>query len=167
MRKDMRKVVFSVCFLLLSSFTLAQTKTMSGTLRCAKDTIEHVIPVGDHPNHSLGVSQGNCTWIRPWQIAGVPAKDGIATGTVDADGDVAHTSGVYVDNMKNGDKAVYHIWATVITKNGQAQVTSHKWQLVEGTGKLKGFKGQGTCNVTLNSDDSADYQCTGAYIVPK
>ena len=166
--RHMSKVVFSVCLLLLSSFTLAQTKTkMSGTLKCGKDTIEHMIPVGDHPNHSLGMSQGNCTWTKPWKIAGLTAKDGMATGTVDADGDVAHTRGIYVDTMENGDKAVYHIRATVITKNGQAQITGHKWHLIEGTGKLKGFKGQGACKVTLNPDDSADYQCTGAYTVPK
>ena len=159
----MKKNMFTACLvLLLASFALAQTK-MAGTLKCGKDTDDHMIAVGDRPNHSLGVTQGKCTWTEPWKIAGVAAKEGTGVSTVDADGGVSHNTGIYVDTMENGDKAIYHYGATITTKDGKAEVTGHHWQLVEGTGKLKGVKGQGTCKVTANADGSADYHCSGTY----
>src|SRR5712692_9966198 len=163
----MRKAVFSLClFFLLTSIAVAQTK-ISGTVKCGKSTIEHMVPVGARGNQSLGVTQGNCTWTKAWKIDGVAAKEGTGTSRVDADGDVAHNSGIYVDTMENGDKAIYHFQSTATTKNGQTQISGHKWQLEEGTGKLKGVKGQGTCKVTATPDGSQMYECTGEYTAAK
>lgn len=163
----MKKPLLSVClFFLVASLALAQTK-ISGTAKCGKNTVEHMVPVGDHPNHSLGVTQGNCTWTKPWKIEGVASKEGTGTSRVDTDGDVAHNSGIYVDTMENGDKAIYHFQYSATTKNGQTKITDHHWQLVEGTGKLKGVKGQGTCKATANPDGTAEYECTGEFTAAK
>ena len=100
-----------------------------------------MIPAGDHPNHSLGVTQGKCTWTKPWEIAGIASKEGVGTGLQEVDGNKVRTHGVYVDTMANGDQAHYRVEFTGTTNNGQLQITAHKWQLVGGTGKLKGTKG--------------------------
>jgi hypothetical protein len=159
----MRKVMLLAgLFILLTSLALAQTK-ISGSLKCGKDTAEHMLPVGDNPNHSFGLTQGNCTWTKAWKIDGVAAKGGTGTATVDTNGDVSKSSGVYVDDMENGDKAIYHYSFTATKKGDQAQISGHHWQLVSGTGKLKGVKGQGTCKATPTADGGADYECMGTY----
>jgi len=163
----MRKAAFSVClFFLLTALAVAQTK-ISGTVKCGKNSIEQIVPVGDQPGHSFGVTQGSCTWTKAWKIEGVAAKEGMGTSRVEANGDVAHNNGVYVDTMENGDKAIYHFQFTATTKNGQTQISGHKWQLMEGTGKLKGVKGQGTCKATATPDGGAMYECAGEYMAAK
>jgi hypothetical protein len=162
----MQKALFVVCLsCLLTSLAVAQTK-ISGTFKCGKATTEQKIPVGDHPDHFFGVSQGSCTSTKPWTVAGVASKAGVGTSTLEANGEVAKTRGVYVDSMENGDKAIYRVEATVTTKDAQVQVTGHKWQLVEGTGKLKGVKGQGTCKASGTADE-VTYECEGEYTLPK
>ena len=162
----MRKALF-VVFLscLLTSLALAQTK-ISSTIKCDKASIQHMVPVGDRENHSYGVSQGSCTPTKPWTIAGVAAKTAEGTSALDVDGDVTKNHGVYIETMENGDKAFYHYELTATTKDGQMHVTAHKWQLVGGTGKLKGAKGQGTCKGS-GTADSMTYECQGEYTLPK
>ena len=162
----MRKILFVICmFSLLTSLAAAQTKIAS-TIKCGKSSIEHMVPVGDHPNHSFGVSQGSCTSSKPWTIAGVAGKEGVGTSTVEADGDVAKSRGVYVETMANGDKGHYRYELASTTKDGQIQISGHHWQLVGGTGKLKGVKGQGTCTGS-GTADSMTYECEGEYTLPK
>ena len=162
----MRKALFVVCLsCLLTSLAVAQTK-ISGTFTCGKSSIQQLAPAGDRPNHSFGVTQASCTSTKPWSIAGVASKEGVGTDTLEANGDVAKSRGVYVDTMENGDKAIYRVEATVTTKDAQVQVTGHKWQLVEGTGKLKGVKGQGTCKASGTADE-VTYECEGEYTLPK
>ena len=162
----MQKALFVLCLsCLLTSLVGAQTK-ISSTIKCTKASIEHMVPVGDHPNHVFGVTQGSCTSSKPWTIAGVAAKDAVGTSALDVDGDVTKNRGVYVETMENGDKGVYHYELTAATKDGQVKVTAHKWQLVGGTGKLKGVKGQGTCTGS-GTADSMTYECEGEYTLPK
>ncbi len=163
----MRRAVFLAClFFLVAPLAVAQTK-ISGTDQCGKNTIEHMVPVGDHPNHSFGVTQAKCAWTKPWEIAGTASKGGVGTAQQEVDGDKAKGHGIYVDTMANGDQAHYRYEFTGTTKNGQLQITAHKWQLVEGTGKLKGVKGHGTCKVTSTADGGATYDCQGEYTLPK
>jgi hypothetical protein len=163
----MRKALFAVCLsCLLTHLAVAQTK-MSGTIKCGKSSIKHMVPVGDHPNHFLGVKQVSCTWSKPWMIAGIASKEGVGTSTLEAEGELANTRGLYVDTMANGDKAHYLVESSVTTKDGHVQVTGHKWQLVEGTGKLKGAKGQGTCTGSGTTDRGVTYECEGEYTLPQ
>ena len=163
----MRKTLYLVCFAcLLTSLAVAQTK-MSGTIKCGKSSIEHMVPVGDHPDHFFGVTQANCSWSKPWTVADVASKEGTGTGVVEANGEIGKAHGVYVDTMANGDKAHYRYESTSTTKNGQIQINEHKWQLVEGTGKLKGVKGHGTCKGSGTTDGGVTYECEGEYTSPK
>ena len=163
----MRRALFLVgLFFLVAPLALAQTK-ISGTCQCSKSSIEHMIPAGDHPNHSLGVTQGKCTWPKPWLIAGIASKEGVATGLQEVDGNKVKNHGVYVDTMANGDQVHYRYEITATAKNGQLQITGHKWQIVGGTGKFKGIKGQGTCKGTPTADGGVTYESRGEYTLPK
>lgn len=164
--KVMQKPLFVVCaFCLLTSLAVAQTK-MSSTITCGKNTIQQMVPVGDRPNHSFGVTQGNCTATKPWKVAGVDGKEGVGTNIVEVDGAVTKSRGVYVETMANGDQAHYRYEAASTTKDGQMHIDEHKWQLVAGTGKLKGVKGHGTCKGG-GTVDSVAYECEGEYTLPK
>ena len=162
----MHKALLLVCLsCLVTSLAVAKTK-MSSTIKCGKASIEQMVPAGDRPNHSFGVTQASCTSSKPWTIAGVAGKEGVGTSSVEADGDVSKSHGVYVETMENGDKAYYHYEATSTTKDGQVQISGHKWQLEGGTGKLQGAKGQGTCKGS-GTADSVTYECEGEYSVSK
>ena len=162
----MNKALLVVCVsCLMTSLAVAQTK-MSTTVKCAKSSIEQMVPVGDRPNHSFGVTQGSCTSSKPWTIAGVAGKEGVGTSSVEADGAVAKSHGVYVETMANGDKAFYRYELTSTTKDGQVQISGHRWQLEGGTGKLQGAKGKGTCKGS-GTADSMTYECEGEYTTPK
>jgi hypothetical protein len=161
----MHKALLVVCLSCLVASVAAQTK-ISSTIKCAKSSIEQMAPVGDRPNHSFGVTQGSCTSSKPWTIAGVAGKEGVGTSTVEAEGAVSRSHGVYVETMENGDKAYYHFAVTATTKDGQIQISGHKWQLEGGTGKLKGVKGQGTCKGS-GTADSMTYECEGEYTAAK
>jgi hypothetical protein len=163
----MKTVLFMLSlFCLLTSLAVAQTK-MSGTAKCGKPSIQQMVPAGDHPNHSFGVTQGSCTWTKPMMIAGVASKEGVGVSTVEADGEVSRSRGVYVDTMENGDKAHYRFESSATAKDGQVKLTSHKWQLMGGTGKLKGVKGQGTCTGGGAADGDVTYECEGEYTAEK
>lgn len=162
----MRRASLLVClFFLVAPLAAAQTK-ISGICQCSKNSLENMVPAGDHPNHSLGVTQGKCTWTKPWVIAGIPAKEGVATGLQEVDGNQAKNQGVYVDTMGNGDQVYFRYEVTSTTKNGQLEITGHKWQIVGGTGKFKGIKGQGTCKGTPTADGGVSYESQGEYTLP-
>ena len=164
----MRKILLLAGLLLLvSPFAEAQTK-MSGVLLCAPLNPVHTLNIGDHPGHAYAVAQGTCTWTQPWEIAGIKNANGVGTQLHEINGDTTKVHGTYVDTMANGDKAFYAFSFTLVTKAGVSQVMNHKWQLVGGTGKLKGAKGQGICTATpAGPDGSTNYACSGEYTSPK
>jgi hypothetical protein len=163
----MQRALLVVCLsCLLTSLAGAQTK-MSSTIKCGKYSVEQMVPAGDHPNHSFGVEQGSCTSSKPWTIAGLAGKEGVGASTSEVNGAVTRSRGVYVETMENGDKAHYRYELTATTKDGQVQITGHKWQLVGGTGKLKGAKGQGTCTGSGTAEAGVTYECEGEYTSPK
>ncbi len=163
----MRRALLLVgLFFLVAPLAVAQTK-ISGICQCSKNSIEQMVPAGDHPNHSLGVTQGKCTWTKPLVIEGVPSKEGVATGLQEVDGDNIKNHGVYVETMANGDQVHMRYEVTGTTKNGQLEITGHKWQIVGGTGKFKGIKGQGACKGTPTADGGVTYESQGEYTLPK
>jgi hypothetical protein len=93
----MHRTLLVVCLsCLVTSLAVAQTK-MSSTIKCGKPSVEQMVPVGDRPDHSFGVTQGSCTSSKPWTIAGVAGKEGVGTSSVEANGAVAKSHGVYVE----------------------------------------------------------------------
>ncbi len=153
-------------FFLVAPLAVGQTK-ISGTCHCSKNTFEQMVPAGDHPNHSLGVTQGKCTYTKPWVIEGIAQMEGVATGLQEMDGDSIKGHGVYVDTMANGDQVHLRYEVTGTTKNGQLQTTGLKWEIVGGTGKFTGIKGQGACKGTPTADGGVTYESRGEYTLPK
>jgi len=136
---------------------------ISGTLVCAPPHQEHVLPVEGRPHHSYAVNQTKCTWTKPWEIGGVASVEGVGTGVAEDHGNWSHSSGTYVDTMANGDKVYYSYEYKTASKDGKTQISGHEWELLGGTGKLKGVKGKGSCEATPQEDGKVVYECQGKY----
>ena len=135
----MKKMCLVLCFVcLLSSVALAQGTT-NVQWKCDKPSVQHSIPVGDKPGHAYVIEQINCTSIK---------------------GDIA---GEFVESMENGDKNVYKYEFSGTTKNGAFESGTNKWSLLEGGGKMKGGKANGTCKAKANPDQSTSFDCMGTY----
>lgn len=165
----MKVKTFFLCVIVfaLAAAASAQTK-ISGTAQCGKPDKEYTIQVGDRPNHSFSISQGKCTWTKPFEIAGTQNKEIVGTGFAEISGNTSRSHGYDVDTMANGDKAYYREEVTMTLKDGVPQSGEVKWTFIRGTGKLKGIKGKGTCKLTsAAADGSATYECEGEYELPK
>lgn len=121
----------------------AQTK-VSGTEQCSKPDPQHMIPVGDRPDHSLGVEQSKCTWTKPLEIGGDKSKDGVSTGTSDISGNTVRARGFHVATMESGDKFFVWYQGSGTVKDGALVAQKGNWGFTGGSGKLKGIKGKGT-----------------------
>ena len=152
-------VVVSLLLLALPVLAGSQTR-ISGTTQCTKSDPEHMIEVGDRPNHAFSIGRQKCTWIKSFEIGGTEAKEDISTFFSEISGDSARDQGFAVGTMANGDN--YHVrWeGTTTFKDGVPQSTEGKWRYVGGTGRLKGLSGQGTYkgNGTTTFDIEGEYQ---------
>jgi hypothetical protein len=149
-----------VCFAAVAAS--GQTK-ISGTAQCGKADPQHMIPVGDRPDHTLGVAQAKCTWTKPMEIEGAKSKDGVSTLTNDISGDTARAHGFHVSTMDSGDKFFVWYQETATMKDGALVSSKGTWGFTGGSGKLKGIKGKGTYTCTPSGDGSScevegDYQ---------
>ncbi len=140
-----------VCF--AAAAAAAQTK-VSGTVQCGKPDPQHLIPVGDLPDHSLGVEQVKCTYTKPMEIEGAKSKDGVSTATDDINGNTVRTHGFHVATMDSGDKFFVWYLAAGETKDGALQ-SKGTWGFTGGSGKLKGIKGKGTFTCSPSGDGVA------------
>ncbi len=138
-------------------------KRMSGTTVCSPPSQEHALPVEGRPHHSYVVNQVKCTWTKPWVVRGLASTEGVGTGVVEDHGGVSFSSGTFVDTMENGDRGYYDYSFKTTTKDGKPNISGHKWVLLGGTGKLKGAKGKGSCEATLQEDGKVVYECQGKY----
>jgi hypothetical protein len=162
MKKKTCLVLCLVC--LISSIALAQGKT-NVQWKCDKPSVQHSIPVGDKPGHAYVVEQINCTSIKG-DIAGNKMKSGIGTEFVNLKGDAMTGHGEFIESMENGDKNVYKYEFSGTTKDGAFESGSNKWSLIEGGGKMKGGKANGTCKAKGNPDQSTSFDCMGTYTPP-
>lgn len=152
-----------VCF--AAATAGAQTK-VTGTAQCGKPDPQHLIPVGDRPDHSLGVEQIKCTWTKPMEIEGAKSKDGVSTATDDISGSTVRTRGFHVSTMDSGDKFFVWYQGTGAVKEGVLQSQKGNWGFTGGSGKLKGIKGKGTYTCT-SSGDGVSCDIEGEYQVAK
>ena len=143
----------------------AQTK-VSGTVQCGKPDPRQIIPVGDRPDHSLGVEQLKCTWTKPMEIEGAKSTEGVATATNDFSGNTFRNRGFHVVTMDSGDK--YFVWylGTGELKDGALLSEKGTWGFTGGSGKLKGIKGKGTFTCAP-SGDSIACEVEGEYQLAK
>ena len=153
---------------ILAAATIAGAQVkVSGTSRCGKPDAQHMVEVGDAPNHSFSISQGKCAWTKPFDIDGVQNKEGLDTSFSESTGNRARVRGFFLDTMANGDKGHYRYEATGTLKDGMFQTAEAKWTLAGGTGKLKGAKGKGTCKGKGESDGTVNWECEGELVLAK
>jgi hypothetical protein len=150
---------------LWSASVLAQTKT-AGSNVCGKPDPSHVLPVGDRPDHSLGVEQMKCTWPKPFEIGTDKAKESAVTETMEVTGDKTRVRGVHVVTMESGDKVFISYQGSGTSKDGKPVGAQGTWSFSGGTGKLKGIKGKGTYSCAASGDS---FGCSGEgdYELPK
>lgn len=145
----------------------AQTKVL-GSAQCGKVDQEHLIPVGDRPNHSFSIAQGKCTYTKPFEISGTQSKESLYTTIGEISGDTSRYRGYFVDVMANGDKAYYRFEGIQTVKDGIPQSGKDTWTLIRGTGKLKGLKGKGTGTLkTAAADGNTTWDVENEFELPK
>jgi len=162
----MHKALFVVCSMCLSaSLAMAQGKVDS-QWNCGKPTSGNSIDVGDQPGHAYAISQFNCTAAKG-EVEGVKEKEGMGTQFDDVKGNASRYHGVFVDTLANGDKLYVSYTGTATMEKGQVQSASDTWSVTNGTGKVKGAKGKGTCKGKGNPDGYTTFECEGEYTLAK
>lgn len=163
----MRRLSF-VSFLMFvtASSVVAQVKVSGGGV-CAKPDPSYSIQAPDRPAHIFSLGQYQCTWKKPFEIAGTKSKEGPDIIFVEIQGNNGDWREFYVDTTDTGDKGYYRLHGTATFKDGALQDLRGKWTLNGGTGKLKGIKGSGTCTGKGEADGGVSYECEGQYWAPK
>lgn len=157
-----RFFMISAALLLCSTAANSQTK-VTGTAQCAKPDPQQVLPVGDRPDHMLGIAQIKCTYTKPMEIGGDKSKDGVSTETSDISGNTSHPRGFHVATMESGDKVFFSYQGTATSKENALVELKGTWVMNGGSGKMKGIKGKGTVTCKpegdgLSCDVEGEYQ---------
>jgi hypothetical protein len=122
----------------------AVAEKFTAKCECGKSDPEHVLPAGDRPDHNLGVEAAKCSWPTPLEIAGDKTKDSVATQVDDISGNKIHFHGVNELTMQSGDKVALPYQGSGVSKDNHESRSKGTFTFADGTGKLKGIKGQGT-----------------------
>ena len=157
-----RFLCLSVLFTVAAAATPAQTKhDFSG--KCAKPDVIQTIPAGDKEGHAFLLQQGKCE-TTSGEVGGAKSKEGAFSEHGEATGTRTKGWGVYTETYDSGDK-VFYSYETMGTTSKEGAFTSggNKYQIIGGTGKMKGIKGSGSCKLTGNAAGGLDYACTGDY----
>lgn len=150
---------------LAAPIAVGQTK-ITGTESCGFPTSQQALKVGDQPNHVMGIDQANCTWPKPFEIAGVEVKESLITESGDSNGTTSRVRGYEISTMANGDKSHVRYQGSIVLKDGVAQTGGGMWSFFGGTGKLKGIKGKGTWKCTY-ARTSSTCEIEGEYELAK
>lgn len=144
---------FMICAAVLfcAAAAAAQTK-VSGTAQCGKPDPQQVLPVGDRPDHMLGIAQIKCTYTKPMEIGGDKSKDGVSTETSDISGNTSRPHGFHVVTMESGDRVFFSYQGTATTKDNALVELKGNWGMNGGSGKMKGIKGKGTFTCAPSGD---------------
>ena len=159
----MRRFFITAAAVCLSAAAASAQTKISATAQCGAPDPQHMIPVGDKADHSMGVAQFKCTYTKPWEIAGDKPKEGVNTETIDTIGNTSRARGVHVATTEGGDK-FFVSYQGMATSNGTAFTGAKgNWGFSGGTGKLKGIKGKGTytcapANDALSCEIEGEYQ---------
>ena len=156
----------SLIVLALATGAGAQNK-LSGTAQCSKPDPQHMVQVGDRPNHSFMLSQSKCTWSKPYETAGIEGKETLTTAFDEISGNGSSTRGFFFNTMANGDKQYGRYQGKATLKDGMPQSLEGTWSSSGGTGKFKGMKGKGTYKAKGNPDGTVTYEIESEYELPK
>ena len=161
----MHRILMAIAVVCFAATTAAAQTKITGTVQCGKPDPQHVIPVGDRPDHNLGVEQSKCTYTKPMEIGGAKSTEGVSTATNDISGNTVRTRGFHVATMDSGDKFFVWYQATGEVKEGALQGKG-TWGFTGGSGKLKGIKGKGTYTCAP-SGDAVACEVEGEYQLAK
>lgn len=162
----MRRFFIASVVACLSATVVAPQTKVTGTAQCGKPDPQHILPVGDRPDHNLAAEQFKCTWTKPLEIEGDKAKDGVSTETADVSGNTSRARGFHVTTMESSDKFFCWYQGTGTSKDGAPVEVKGKWGFTGGSGKLKGIKGEGTYYCTP-SGDGLSCEIEGTYTLAK
>jgi hypothetical protein len=109
----------------------------------------------------FSVAQGKCT--TKGETAGATSKSAEYSEHRDVTATRMKAWGVYIETYDSGDKIIYNYQLAVAVKDGAPGTGKGTYQIISGTGKLKGIKGSGTCMYSPGADASVAYACTGDY----
>lgn len=128
---------------------------ITGTLQFGNPDVQQMVPVGDRPDHSLGVAQRKGTWTKVNDIGGDKSKEGTSTETDDVLGNRVRARGVHVTTMESGDKYFVAFQGNGTLKDGVLQSEKGTWNFTGGTGKLAHITGKGTFTCAPSGDGTA------------
>jgi len=152
---------------LAATAVVAQTK-FTAAVACGKADPQHVLAVGDRPEHSLTVYQQQCAWTKPIEIGADQYPDGVSTAMAQISGNKMQVHGFHVATLQSGDKATasFQMMQT-LSKDGGLTEGKGSSAYTAGTGKLKGIKGKGTVTCAPAADGGATCMVDGDYQLPK
>jgi len=151
--------------LLLSGTAAAQRVTV--VIKCVKPDQEHSIPAGDKPGHVFSISHTTCTYTKPAPIAGLNPTQGADTVFTEIKDNRLEWNGVYAETYSNGDKIYYAHHGNGTLKDNKFESGKDFYEVTGATGKLKGYKGNGSCSIQGLPDGGAEDECTGEFIKAK
>jgi len=152
-----RKLLVVCSVLVVASPVLAQNK-INTTWHCPKAAAAQKMDVGDMPDHTFVLAQGECTATAGSK--GLEEKGGAYTEFRDMKKTGATNHGRFIATLASGDKLFYTYAGSAPADVNKS--ASNKWTIDGGTGKFAHAKGAGTCSGKRNADESADWHCTGS-----
>jgi len=166
MRIFTRPLWFIPLLVLVAPNVLGQVQVSGGGV-CAKPDPAYSIAATDRAGHVFSLGKYECTWSKPFEIAGTKSKGGPDIIFVELQGNKGSWHEFYVDTTDNGDHGYYRLHGTATFKDGTLQELRGRWTLEGGTGKLKGIRGSGTCIGKGEADGGVSFDCKGQYQAPK
>jgi hypothetical protein len=162
----------TLCALSLGMLLLAGTASaqkVTETLKCGKPNPDqtHSMPAGDAPDHVYNLSHTTCTYPKPGTLAGLQAKDGADTIFTEIKGNRLEWNGMFVETYSNGDKLFFSHHGNGTLKNNVFDSGKDFYEVTGGTGKLKNYKGNGSCTIKGAPDGTAEDVCSGEYVRKK
>jgi hypothetical protein len=159
-----RFVCACAVFVFAVAATSAQEKrAFSG--KCGKSDVVQSIPAGDKDGHTFSLQKGKCE-TTTGDVGSAKPKSGAFAEHDENSGTHMKGWGVYTETFDSGDKIFYAYQTTGTTKDGAFAGGGNKYQMIGGTGKLKGIKGSGSCKLTAGDAGGLDYSCEGEYTLP-
>jgi len=152
-----------VCAIVALAVAMASAQTKASfSGKCNKPEVQQSVSIPDQPGHAFMLAQGNCTTAKG-EAGGAMSKSGVFSEHGEAMGTKVKNSGVYVETYDSGDKVYYTYQTTGTMKDGAFQGGTNKYQIIGGTGKMKGIKGSGGCKLTPTADGGNEFSCSGEY----
>jgi hypothetical protein len=92
----MRRLLIAGALTCLAATAASAQSNFVGTVLFSAAGTQQMVPVGDRPEHSMGLAQRTGTWTKGGALGSDKAKEGTSTKTDDVVGTRLHARGVHV-----------------------------------------------------------------------